>query len=290
MSAVKTKPTETAESLKARIRAHHSSDPRLAPEWAVMTEVASRTGGGGGDTRYADAIAMNLWPSRGLAIHGFEVKVYRGDWMRELKNPEKAEAIHRFCDYWWIVAPDGVVLDGELPEGWGLLSPNNGARLRVVTKAAKVAEPTPAGRGFLAAMLRRAVQQTPDVLAINAAVKAERERLDGSYRDRLEREKGERLAAEQVVSSINRGVRLAGGSGTVSRFSSTEELIEVGRLVALSSEPARLARRVEALTGTVIEQATRLIEQANTLQASLTPPEPAPIGPTADGRPAQEVK
>lgn len=273
MTAVKTKPSETAESLKARIRAHHSSDPRLAPEWAVMTEVASHTGGGGGDTRYADAIAMNLWPSRGLAIHGFEVKVYRGDWLRELKSPEKAEAIHRFCDYWWIVAPDGVVLDGELPEGWGLFSPNNGARLRVVTKAAKVAEPTPAGRGFLAAMLRRAVQQAPDVLAIDAAVKAERERLDVSYRDRLEREKNERQAAEQVVGAINRGVRLAGGSmGTISRYSADEELVEVGQLIALSSEPARLARRVEALTGTVIEQATRLIEQANALQASLSDP------------------
>ena len=36
---------------------------------------------GGG--RYADAIAMNLWPSRGLAVHGFEIKISRGDWQRE---------------------------------------------------------------------------------------------------------------------------------------------------------------------------------------------------------------
>ncbi len=71
--------------------------------------------------RTADALAMDLWPSKGLAIHGHEVKVSRSDWLGELRQPEKAEAFIPYCDYWWVVAPAGVVKREELPKGWGLL-------------------------------------------------------------------------------------------------------------------------------------------------------------------------
>jgi len=40
--------------------------------------------------RTADYVAMDLWPSKGLALHGHEIKVSRSDWLRELKEPEKA--------------------------------------------------------------------------------------------------------------------------------------------------------------------------------------------------------
>jgi hypothetical protein len=52
-----------------------------APAWAIFYEVANATGANG--SRYADAVAMSLYPSRGLELHGFEVKKSRWDWVRE---------------------------------------------------------------------------------------------------------------------------------------------------------------------------------------------------------------
>ena len=110
-------------------------------EWALAFEVAPETGGG---TRRADAVAMNMWRSRGHAIHGFEFKVSRSDWLRELKEPSKADAVAQYCDYWWLVIDgDHIVKDGELPEGWGLLTVTRDKNdkspkgLRVQAKAAK---------------------------------------------------------------------------------------------------------------------------------------------------------
>lgn len=121
-----------------------------SPEWALMEEVAPNTGGG---TRYADAVAVNLWRSRGHAIHGVEIKISRGDWLRELKQPAKAEGVYVYCDHWWIVAPAGVVHEGELPPTWGLLELR--ATSLVQKTAAPRLEPKPIGRAFFASLMRR---------------------------------------------------------------------------------------------------------------------------------------
>lgn len=128
-----------------------------APGWALLEEV--RESVGHGSKRSADAIAMTTWESRGLELHGFELKASRADWLRELASPEKCEPITRFCDRWWIVASDAsIVLDGELPPAWGLLV-LRGKVLQTVTEAPKrEAVPAP-DRGFLAALLRRATEQ-----------------------------------------------------------------------------------------------------------------------------------
>lgn len=139
-----------AAHLLARIQATHP-----APEWACLAEVGNSTGYAA--RRHADAVAMSLWPSRGLTIRGFEIKVSRADYKRESADPEKAESIARYCDEWWIVAPEGLIREPEieLPPAWGLMVPDDKTGLRVARKAT----PTPAqelGRPFLAAMLRRA--------------------------------------------------------------------------------------------------------------------------------------
>jgi len=88
---------------------------------ALLPQVASSTGAGAGRT--ADAIAMQLWPSRGLTIEGIEIKVDRRDWLRELEDPAKADVISAYCDKWWVVAPVGVVdlKKDDFPKMWGLL-------------------------------------------------------------------------------------------------------------------------------------------------------------------------
>ena len=69
------------------------------PEYAVMWEVGRATGAVT-NQRYADAVIMGLWPSRGLELHGVEIKVSRSDWRREAADPMKAEAIAAYCDRW----------------------------------------------------------------------------------------------------------------------------------------------------------------------------------------------
>jgi len=96
--------------------------------------------------------------SRGLDLHGFEVKTVRSDWLRELKHPEKAEeSIVSYCDYWWIaVSHDDVVKRDELPEPWGLLVlDDKGKSLLVAKPAVKRADVCPLDRVIVAAMLRR---------------------------------------------------------------------------------------------------------------------------------------
>lgn len=69
------------------------------------------------------------------AVHGYEVKCSRGDWLRELADTSKANTWSRFCHYWWVVASDkDIVMAGELPEHWGLLVPR-GRHLAAVVKA-----------------------------------------------------------------------------------------------------------------------------------------------------------
>lgn len=150
-----------------------------SPEFAVFFEVANKTGGA---TRYADAIAMNLYQSRGLALHGFEIKVSRGDWLSELKNPAKAEEISKFCDHWWIVAPDGLVQLKELPSTWGLLTCKNG-KLRQAVRAPKL-NAEPLSRQFIAALLRRSSEM--DEADLKAAIAKEVNKVQVDYRLKLE--------------------------------------------------------------------------------------------------------
>lgn len=85
-------------------------------------------------------------------LHGHEVKVSRGDWLRELRDPTKADTWRQYCDRWWLVAPAGVARPDELPTGWGLLVPV-GRVLRAVVPA-PVLDPQPMPPDTRAALLR----------------------------------------------------------------------------------------------------------------------------------------
>ena len=89
------------------------------PGYITLEEVRDATGFDG--NRTADAMAISLYRSRGKALWGFEMKVSRNDWLKELKQPEKAESIMRYCNYWALVVPHkDIVKPGELPETWGM--------------------------------------------------------------------------------------------------------------------------------------------------------------------------
>ena len=133
----------------------------LASEWpspncAFIREF--RGGTGFSREQRADAIAMHLWPSQDLELIGSELKISRSDWLRELKQPDKAETIKRFCDRWYLVIPDLHIVKyaDELPVGWGLMHVENG-KLRTIIEAPKLT-PEPIDRLFLASLMRRATK------------------------------------------------------------------------------------------------------------------------------------
>ena len=124
--------------------------------WAFFSMVREKTGAG--VSRTLDAMAMSLWPSRGLELHGFEIKVSRHDWKRELSKPAKAEAmasrVHRF----WIAAPLGIVELEDLPPTWGLYEVDDKGQLFQSRPAPRLDPPEPTWL-FLAAILRRSSEE-----------------------------------------------------------------------------------------------------------------------------------
>lgn len=143
------------------------------PEWLLFFELRNQTGFAKGTVRYADAMAFNLFPSRGQEIHGFEFKRTRKDFLRELKDPEKSEDLQKYCDRWWIVALSGDVVRKEdaFPPTWGLMVLNNaGTQLSVRIKPPKLS-PVPVDRHLLCSVLRGSsdLLANPDQSAIAQA-------------------------------------------------------------------------------------------------------------------------
>ncbi|MCG7309718.1 MULTISPECIES: hypothetical protein [Brachybacterium] len=129
-----------------------------ARRYACAEHVAEHSGWTTADGRYrdprrADFLAQDCWTYHGLLLHGHEVKVSRSDWLTELRDPTKAEAVKRYCDRWWLVVPDRAIVHDDLPEDWGLMAPGRDGRLRVFRRApALTPEPIPAT--FRAALMR----------------------------------------------------------------------------------------------------------------------------------------
>lgn len=200
-----------------------------SPEWALLEEVAPKTGGG---TGYADAVAVNLWQSRGHAIHGVEIKVSRSDWLRELKQPAKAESVYQYCDHWWIVAPKGVVKEEELPPTWGLMEARE-STLPIIVIAPRL-NPKPITLSFFASLLRRGTEGINKLAERmqNNAVAAARADIDARVKREVEYStKAHRELASQVE-------RLKAETG-----------IDINRYSGPPIHVIKLAQKLEILTG-----------------------------------------
>lgn len=224
-----------------------------APEWSLMQEVAPATGGG---TRYADAVAVNLWQSRGHAVHGFEIKVSRSDWLRELKQPEKAEEIYRYCDHWWILAPKGVVKDGELPPTWGLLELRESGIVQSV--AAKKLTPVPVTREFFASLMRRGHEQITAIAArmqhaaVTQAYNEIQKRVEEDVKNRTRdhKELQERVARFSAETGISFD-RYSGPSISTIKLAQRLETLNGWRGAGALDRLAELAAELERAAGTV---------------------------------------
>lgn len=122
-------------------------------EYALMQEVSDAAGFS--RSRSADYIVYSLYPSRGLHMSGIELKSNRGDWLKELKQPQKAENIFRYCDFFWLLTTDEMVAKlEEIPMTWGWMC-IKGGKIHIKKPAPKL-EPAVISKSFLAALLKRA--------------------------------------------------------------------------------------------------------------------------------------
>lgn len=190
MGALSVVKPDTAEKIIYRregevtlaLRDHYPSK-----EYAVIPQV--RNASGFNATRTADAIVVSLWPSRGLSITGVEIKVSRSDWKGELKNPEKADEVARFCDFWVLaVGDEKIVEEGELPLNWGLLVPGKKPGTLRMKLQPKRLEPVALSRNFVASVLKRAADYENPLKQVEHEIdRRVKEKLDIFKADWVER-------------------------------------------------------------------------------------------------------
>ncbi len=217
-----------------------------APSWALIPQVANGTGAQ--LHRWADAVALSCWPSMGLELHGFEIKTYRADWLRELKDGAKSQEIWQFCDRWWIVVRDkDLVGPGELPKTWGLLAPK-GRTLQAFV-AAPLLKPKPLTKSFVASVLRNAMEiAVPEALLREEHKKgAEEGRKEAEEAAKYEKKSlEERLAAmEKAIQAFEKaaGVEFPHASSWMSDFSDHEAFGAAVRQV-LAGQDGEIVRKL----------------------------------------------
>lgn len=234
-----------------------------APEWLVLSEVQNGKGG----ARYADAIAVSLWASRGIRIFGFEIKRTRADWLRELKQPAKSEAFHGLVDAWWLVAPKGIVERHELPVDWGYLE-LRGERLVAVHQPAHGGHPLTkdVGRRWFAALLQRCIE---------AAGKPMRLAEEEIHRE-VERRVAERLIVERQIAMRDgdQARRILAGFEAVAGFPlpqwETERFARIAKILQ-DVGPERLAGNIRLVVGQWLRAAENAKTAADLLEALVAP-------------------
>lgn len=220
------------------------------PEWAAFFEVCAPQG-----RRRCDLFAFNTFPSRGLAIHGIEIKASRSDFLKELREPDKAEEFARYCDRWWIAAPKGIAKKEEMPQNWGLLE-LAGKTLRQ-KKAAPQLKPVPIPRDQLAMIMRGAHNRNEKELArrVKEAIAPSQEKLDARIKREVETRtyQHSRLLENVAAFEKSSGLKLDEWSGGRELGEAVKMVTEMGisgswgGIGALAREAGRLHERFQKL-------------------------------------------
>lgn len=87
--------------------------------WLFLREL--RVGTGHSNSQSIDAFVMDAYPSGGMYRTAFEVKVSRADFCREIRQPQKRREAMRYSNYFYFVAPSGMLKVEDIPIDCGLI-------------------------------------------------------------------------------------------------------------------------------------------------------------------------
>lgn len=196
-------------------------------EYVLIAEVSDASGFS--RSRSLDYMLINLWESRGFAVTGMEKKSNRGDWLKELKNPQKQENHFKYCDYFYLLTDkDDVARLEEIPDAWGWYHINGSQVLKTMKAAPKLA-PLPIGKSLMCAMMRRAATKEKyvhvDTLESHIQLKAEE--------IRVERNSQLTMNAENYVELKAKVDQFEAASGLEITHSWRNEPKEIGEAVKL---------------------------------------------------------
>lgn len=104
--------------------------------------------------RSLDGMSFGTWPSKGTHMVGYEVKINRSDWKKEIEDIEKSEAFRPFCKYFYLVSSKNIAEFHEIPETWGWLE-WDGRRMVTVKPAPENKSIQPLPSTMLAAITKR---------------------------------------------------------------------------------------------------------------------------------------
>lgn len=200
----------------------------------LARQVASATGVHA--NRHLDAVAVGVWPSRGLFLHGIEIKVSRSDLKRELSQPEKADEVATYCDRFYIAAPPSICEPAELPETWGLIVAESELVAKVVKHGLPL-KPKDVDRPFVAALLRA---------SINAVDESRERRVVSDTRAAIQRE-NEGLEAIRTALGNPNEIAL----GRIRRLAElmAKDSIALSRIITSADKMSRAAETLQAAFG-----------------------------------------
>ncbi len=243
----------TSAEIIARLRDRY----QLSDGWVTMSEVTPP-----GTSRRFDFMAIQGWQSRGRVSMGFEVKVSRSDWLRELKEVAKAEPLVPLCTHWWVVAPPDVVKLEEMPATWGLLTVH-AEQMRAAKQAATLAPELWSQEVWQCMLLRLASRTSAADEEIQLAVRKAKKEAEETFGSRSRRnyqhetEEHQRLKGEVEAFTKATGLELGHwrkGDGLelaqlvahVQTLQSYEVRRQVGHVVTSLEHILESARKVTA--------------------------------------------
>lgn len=143
------------------LRREYSGSGSMSLSRIVIEECAPGTGWAA--RRWADALVLGMWPSKGLLLDGYEIKASKQDLKKELADLSKHRAVARYCDSWTLVAWDEAMLVGGIPDEWYIQLTRDGefGRELYTYRQGKALTPEPWPRQFVCSMVRNAYEQAP---------------------------------------------------------------------------------------------------------------------------------
>ena len=119
------------DALNEKYRTLSESGFDNAPVWIYFDELQSS----GDRGSRVDFWAMACWNSLNHRRISYEIKTSRGDFLHEIKNPNKKEFAMRVSNEFYFVTPPGLIKEDELPEDCGLVELSIEGELIVKLKA-----------------------------------------------------------------------------------------------------------------------------------------------------------